>query len=290
MEAVPLALVLIAAVMHAAWNLLLKRSGDKSAFAWLGLCATVVLYAPIFFATADAGEFRAGFGFALVSGTLQGLYLLLMCAAFTEGDLSVVYPLSRAVGAALIALLGVPIFHEELSGLGVVGIVLVSGGLLGLHAQSGRLRDWRGALRLLRSRPSQVAIGAGLVITAYHLVDKAGVGRLSPTPYIFICFVFDAIVLTAFVIGSRRGERARAEWRARATSAIAVGVLSLVSYLLVLWAMRLGGKVSYIGSLRNFSVVVGTVLGVTMLHEPHATTRIPAACVIVVGIICIGAA
>ncbi|MFQ6099099.1 MAG: EamA family transporter [Armatimonadota bacterium] len=290
MAPLPLSLVIVAAVMHAAWNLLLKRSGDKASFAWVGLWSCVAIYAPVFFVTADRAEFRAGFPFAAASGALQGLYLLLMCIAFTEGDLSVVYPLSRAVAAALIALLGVPLFDEELTHLGVLGIVLVSVGLLGLHVRSGRMRDWRGAVRLFLSRPSQVAVLAGLVITAYHLVDKAGVGRLSPVPYIFICFLFDALFLTGFIVATRRSERVNVEWRTRGTSAVAVGMLSLVSYLLVLWAMRLGGQVSYIGSLRNFSVAVGAILGVTLLREPHAGTRIPAACLIVAGIVCIGAA
>ena len=47
MTAAAIALVLAAAVLHATWNLLIKRAGGGSAFIWLALSLSAILYAPV---------------------------------------------------------------------------------------------------------------------------------------------------------------------------------------------------------------------------------------------------
>ena len=59
--------------------------------------------------------------------------------------------------------------------------------------------------------------------------------------------------------------------------------------LLVLLAVRIA-PVSYVAPARELSIVFGTVLGVTVLGERHAPTRIAGAGLILAGVIVLGLA
>ena len=47
MDVAALVLVVVSALLHAAWNLLLKRARDRFAFVWWYLLTPMLLFAPI---------------------------------------------------------------------------------------------------------------------------------------------------------------------------------------------------------------------------------------------------
>ncbi len=81
MTGAALALVLIAAVVHASWNVLLKRSGGGNVFVWLFASLSAVLYAPlvsgmVWWRHPNFGWVQYGLMFA--SGALHTLYYMLL--------------------------------------------------------------------------------------------------------------------------------------------------------------------------------------------------------------------
>jgi drug/metabolite transporter (DMT)-like permease len=285
-SAAALALVLVAAASHAAWNALAKRAHDPLAFMWFGnllgglwllIWAVVELRArPIS---------AAAWPFVLASTALHGAYFYALSRAYAAGDYSLVYPVARGLSVALVPLLALALLGERLSALGVAGIALV---LVGI-AVSGRAARPVGADG--RPAASGAALGwavlTGLTIAAYSLNDRAGVALVHPAVYL----AFTGLGLTALLwlpLRRRPGALAR-EWRAN-RGAIAVGsVLMLGAYLLVLFAFQLS-KTGYVVAARETSIAFSALLGSLWLREGRLAPRLAGAAIIVAGVACIALA
>jgi len=177
-----LLLVSGAAVLHTGWNALVKRAGDPVLFLWwVGVVASV-LYAPIaLWVLAREGFRPVALPFVIGTVILHALYFFSLGRAYAAGDFSLVYPIARGLGVALVPLAALAIFDERLSPLGTLGVALVAAGILGLH---WRPRAWTAAA--LRRSGTGWAIATGVVIAAYSLLDRAGVARISPLAYIWL--------------------------------------------------------------------------------------------------------
>ena len=144
MSATALALILVAAVAHATWNLFSKQASATGAasFVWLMSLAATVLYAPVVAVsvllidpprlTALCWVFLAG------TGLLQAGYFLFLQSGYRLGDLSLVYPVGRGSGALLAALAGIVLLGERPGTAGLAGIVLVDSGRSVPRGAAGR--------------------------------------------------------------------------------------------------------------------------------------------------------
>jgi drug/metabolite transporter (DMT)-like permease len=259
-----LLLLVVAAVCHSTWNLLSKRSSDKQAFLWLAVTTTAVLYLPVFMA-----YFRpvplVGLMLAVVSGVVEAAYYLLLGSAYARGDLSVVYPLARGSAPLLVGMAALVFLGERPSILGASGIVLIVVGVYALHLTSFDRRGLFRPIRALRERASQLALLVGVTIAAYSLIDKVGVGYVSPVLYIYLIFLVAGVVLAPYMLLARRSA-VIVEWRAHWLTILAASMLFVAAYLLVLFAFTTT-RVAYVSAVREMSVVFGEkkLLGATLI-------------------------
>ena len=130
MTAAALLLVLGAAVLHAGWNALTKRAGDPVVFLWwVGVLASA-LYAPIALAILIRDGFTAAaIPFVLGTIVLHALYFFTLGRAYATGDFSLVYPIARGLGVALVPMAALTLWDERLSPLGTGGVILVASGI-----------------------------------------------------------------------------------------------------------------------------------------------------------------
>ena len=90
-------LIVISALMHALWNLLVKRSRHKTVFIWWmfvassGIFSLLLPLAPVPFVIPDVQTLLL----ASLGAVCFVLYHLLNGRAYRGGDLSVVYPLCQ---------------------------------------------------------------------------------------------------------------------------------------------------------------------------------------------------
>src|SRR4051812_47705956 len=108
MSLTALALVVVAAFIHAYWNLLVKRAEGGAAFVWLFSLASAVLYAPVIVVLVLLEPLDYGWPeweLIVTSGILHLLYAVTLNRGYRVGDLSVVYPVARGTGP-LIATIG----------------------------------------------------------------------------------------------------------------------------------------------------------------------------------------
>lgn len=277
-------LVLLSALAHASWNLQLKRSTHKVAFLGLATAIAVAILAP----PAVAVAARQGFGpkelaYGAVTALLHAAYGTLLSRGYRLGDLSVVYPVSRGMGLALIPLGGAFLLGEHVSAEGGIGIALIAAGVYAVHIEPGAVGGLVQPLRSAIGPAGRTPLITGGVIAAYSLWDKNALDVLSPIPL----NEFGMIGLSATLIplAFRGGlPQLSAEWRQRPRSIVAAGVMIPTAYLLVLIALTTS-RVSYVGPAREIGIVFGTLSGVFLLREGYGRLRIPAACLIVAGVV-----
>src|SRR5207245_1934140 len=199
-------------------------------------------------------------------------------------DFSRVYPIARGLGVALVPVAALVVFGERLSPLGTVGVALVVAGVAGLHLAVG----WRGGGRPRpRGAGTAWALLTGLLIATYSIVDKAGVTRLHPLPYIALMGRGMSALLTPAVVRDRPA-LAR-EWRENWRTIAVASSMNLTSYLLVLFAFRLS-KVGYVVAGRELSILFSTLIGSLWLGEGRLLPRLAGASVVLAGGVCVALA
>lgn len=270
----PVSLVLFSAVLHASWNLLVKRQDDKLFSGWLTFLVPGVLLAPALAFTGTPP--REVWPLLGLSGVIHALYMIALIRAYGHGDLSVVYPVARGTAPLLVAVGAPVLLSERLSTVGLLGICLVGGGIACVGLSTRRSPS--------ATRGLAWALVTAATIAAYSITDKVGVARARPLAYVIVLLLFTGVLLTPYVLWRRDVRQLGALWRQAWPSAALGGLLSLLAYLLVLTAMQLT-QVSYVAALRETSVVVAAVFGARLLDEPYGGRRTLASVVVAGGLV-----
>jgi drug/metabolite transporter (DMT)-like permease len=282
-----LGLVVAAAIFHALWNVLAKRARDPVVFLWSSVSLATLLLLPFAVAVLREGGFPpAALPFVVATVLIHALYFWALGSSYRSGDFSLVYPVARGLGVALVPVVALVVFDERPSGLGAAGIALVVLGIIALQAPWKGLPR-RGPRSLALTPGTAWAFATGLLITTYSLIDKAGVTHLHPVPYIWLMGAGSVALLAPAAL--RRRAALALEWRLNWRTILVASALNLTGYLLVLFAFRLS-KVGYVVAARELSIVFSAILGTLWLGEGHAGPRLAGAGVILAGVICVALA
>jgi drug/metabolite transporter (DMT)-like permease len=276
-----LLLVLLSACLHVFQHVALKRARDRTSFIWwMWLCASV-LFLPVAVAYWQAVPVLAWL-ILLGSAIFEALYYTAMAKAYQTGELSTVYPLARGTAPLFIVGWSLLFFQEQLTLGGVAGIALIVIGLSVINLR--RLSDWRALWRSLGEAAARWALLAGLCISCYTTMDKAGVKLLAPLLYTWLTMTLTVLWLTPGTLHAVGWQGLLTEWRAARWSIVLAGFTAMAAYMLVLYVMKLGTPASYVGATREISVVLGAVTGIVFLHEPGTLWRIGGSALIAAGV------
>jgi len=154
------ALVLVAAIVHAAWNFLAKRAGGGIAFAFLINALATLLYTPL-----TVGVLKKQHSpidivaliFTVGSSLIHVAYFLVLQRGYSSGDLSLVYPLARGTGPMLSTSAAIGLLGERPTPTAELGIWLIGGGVFILTGDPRKL--WRSN--------SRTAVGYGVLTGAF---------------------------------------------------------------------------------------------------------------------------
>jgi drug/metabolite transporter (DMT)-like permease len=274
-----LTLVLSAALVHASWNYLLKKSGGGIGFVWLFGALSTALYCPLAIAVVlyqSVSISHTGMALIVASGAIHTAYYLLLDRGYRSGDLSIVYPIARATGPLITIVVAIYFLGERPSALALCGAALVVGGAFFLSLGAGRIQGARGGIGF--------ALLTGCTIAAYTLVDKQAVSAAAVPPLVFDWLMnLVRLALTTPLALRRRSEMARA-WREHRRTAIAIALLNPLSYILVLTAMVFT-PVSYVAPARELSILFAALMGARLLAEGQAGRRISCAASMALGVI-----
>lgn len=268
---ITMAVVLLAAGLHAGWNALAKAEDDRTSLLARS-CMISVALSVVGLLLVD-GPARASWPWLAASVVMHVLYNAALLYAYRIGDFNQTYPLARGVGPVVVAVFAALVLQEPLSTWATVGVVLIAAaiGVLGLT-------PWR------RIRSNRAAVAAavltGLVIATYTILDWMGVRRSgSPGGYTFWMVGVQGL-LTAIALTVARKPSAKPSW----ALAGAVSAMSAAAYGLVLWAQT-RGALAAVAALRESSVVVAAVIGMLFFREPMGRVRIAASVAVAAGIV-----
>ncbi len=264
MSPVALALLLAAAVLHVAWNLLVKRARRRLVFFWWSFVVGAVAFLPVLLASAPIPA--RIWPYAMASGLLEGLYFGSLAAAYGRGDFSLVYPVARGAAPAFLAVWSVLFLRQSLSAAGIAGLAILVAGLFVVASGARRAPNGGDAAPRASRADLGLALLAALAISGYSAIDAAAIRILRPAPYAALAFALSAVV-TAPLVVERHGWGAIAEeWTASWPQIAAVGFLSAFAYTLVLAAYSIA-PVAYAGAVREVSVVLAALAGWLFLDE-----------------------
>jgi drug/metabolite transporter (DMT)-like permease len=283
MPATALVLVLTAALFHSCWNALTKNARDQFAFLCLAVAVASVLFLPVtLWALPPGGVPLAAWPFVVATIALHALYFYALGRSYRSGEFSLVYPLARGLGVGLVPVFAALWLDERPSAVGALGIALVAVGIVALQ-WVGRPAAAVGARGRLGAGTGW-ALLTGLTIAAYALVDKAGVSRLHPVPYIGLMFAGSLLLLLPAAFAD--GRRFRREWTANWRAILVASAMTLTAYLLVLFAFRLS-KAGYVVAAREVSIVVSVVIGRLWFGERRLVARLAGATLVLAGVVCL---
>lgn len=283
MTAFALTLVLIAAVLHATWNLCAKQAGGGLPFVWVVTIIICSLYLPVL---AGYWYWRqpvlSGVDWAWIagSGVLKTGYSLFLQRGYRTGDFSLIYPLARGTGPLLSTLAAIVVLGERPSLLAIAGGLVIVVAIFFLTDGTRLFHQDRAHLRTAIN----YGLISGVIIATYTLWDQHGVNVRRIPPIVYdggTAFTVLALV-TPFAV-SRRAEIAR-HWREHKRYAFGMALLSPMAYVLVLTAMAFT-PVSYVAPAREVSIVIGAFIGAKFLKEHDGRRRIWAAVAMAAGVI-----
>ena len=268
-------LVLLAAVLHASWNALIKAGGDHL------VVTTVIMFVPILPSIAvllvEPAMASAAWPYVILSAVVHWFYFGVLVSAYRYGDLSQVYPIARGTAPALVAFAAWIFEGEALTAIETLGALIVSAGIISLA--------WRrrsGKVPAHEPKAIGYALLTALSIAIYLLADGMG-GRRSGDTLVYICwlFVLQGVPLVAFTLWRRRG-RIGDSFRPHLKQGILGGAIAGISYSIAIWAMSVA-PLAHVVAMRETSVLFGAALGALVLKEPFGRYRILAAAVVAGG-------
>lgn len=294
MSAGAFAIVLLAGLIHAGWNIAAKRAGGDARFAFFTSVCMMVGWAPLgLWLARDAvpGWGAADWTAVAASGLLHVGYFVVLLRGYRAADLTVVYPVARGSGPLLSSATAVALLGERLSWLGAAGIAGVVGGVFLIAGGPGLLRARRQGADPAAARRLHAGVGYGLatggLIAAYTVVDGYAVKVLLLSP-VLVDYMgnFVRVALLAPVALRDRAETARL-WRLQWRPALFVGIVGPVSYVLVLYALQTA-PLSHVAPAREVSMLFAALLGGRLLGEGDRRARLLGALCIAGGVAALG--
>lgn len=279
-------LILISAVFHVYWNVLIKRSNETLCFMWwMYLVSFLFLPFVIYFMKAGSIPIVVWL-IVCLSGLIHFFYTISLSYAYEDGDLSLVYPLARS--APLFVLIGSVLFLKETpSSLGLLGIILTAIGAYIIGLESLTINQLLMPLIMLRKRPYQLALLTAAITAVYSVIDRIGVGLIDPFSFIVLLLFVETIFYTPFVLWKKKKYLLQ-EWYENKISILVAGVVRFLSYLLILYVM-LQTQLCYIISVRQISIVLAVISGSLLLEEKYLKVRLVGSASILAGVLLIGA-
>jgi drug/metabolite transporter (DMT)-like permease len=288
-----LALVLLAALLHAVWNIAAKKAGGNHHFALMGVLMMVVLWLPaaLWFGLLEVvhwGWFI--WAVMLASAIVHVAYFTILLTGYRKSDLTVVYPVARGFGPLLSSLGAVLLLQEPLTWQSAAGVLAVCSGVFML---AGGPRLWRpGQDATAHARAlAGVRWGAltGAFIAGYTLIDGYAVKVLLIGPVVvdYMCNLLRLPFLLPMSLRDRTGfvQAWRAQWR----YALVVATLGPLAYILVLYAMTLA-PLSHVAPARELSMLFAALLGGQLLGEGDRWLRLVGAGFIAAGVMALALA
>ena len=265
-------IILFAAFAHAGWSSLVKSNEDSLFIMGMTSIVEIIIFTPLVFFV-PFPPLKIWY-FIIASVIIHGFYRFTVVSSYQFGDLSFVYPIARGTSSLLLVLLSLIFLSDQISLLGFAGIIIVCAGIF-LIAYD-RINQFNTKAFLL-------ACMTALLIAIYTLIDGLGVRETeNKFSYIFWLLLLNGIPVLGFSLLFKR-EVFLNITKKQIGKGLSAGILAIVSYGLVVWAMK-HIEIAYVSAIRETSIVIATLIGFFLLGEKQAKKRIAPTILVLCGI------
>lgn len=249
--------ILFAAALHASWNAIIKGGTDKT----LAMGALVLGHIPIALAALPFVPMpnAAAWPYIIAGASLHMGYQLFLIQSYRLGDLTQVYPIARGVAPLIVSFVSLVFLGVVLSNLQVIAVACIAAGIIGL----GLLR---GATGVRDTRAVLFALGTGVFIAAYSIVDGLG-ARVNGSALSYYAWlsVFNGAAMAAYLVWTMPGSVRAIPSQAKLHFFVGGGA-SFLAYAIVTWAFT-QAPIALVTALRETSIVFALLVGVIWLGE-----------------------
>jgi len=281
------ALVILAGLIHAVWNITAKKAGGDARFATFTGVLMALIWAPLgiwlgWEVLPTWG--RVEWGLVVVSGILHVLYYIALLRGYRKADLTIVYPLARGSGPLLSSLVAILAFGERITALGVTGIFAVVAGVFFIAGGTGLFRAAHDPAKQAGIRTGMLyGLLTGVFIASYTVVDGYAVKFVLMSP--ILLDYYGNFVRLLFLLPTVLRDRVTAagHWRQQWKHALVVAAISPIGYVLVLYAIK-AAPLSHVAPAREVSMLFAALIGGQLLGERDRLARIAGAALIAFGV------
>ena len=273
-------LLLISAILHTSWNLLIKQSEDKYIVTWwmVTIGGIFAILALLFTGLPP----RTMWIFALISVCVEATYFITLSYAYHDNDFSLVYPIARGTAPAFLALWSFLFLHEKLTAGGMVGLGMIIGGLIIIGVNT----LMQSHVTHVHFKGVAVALVIALLISIYSIIDGTAVKNGYALPYVMSMFALVPLPIAPFIFREYKWIRIKQALLNQPIRVPLAGILGVLAYLMAVFSFSIA-PVSYAGAVREVSVVFGALTGWWFLKERMGGVRVVGAIVIFAGILVI---
>jgi len=267
-------IILLATIMHAIWNGMVKKHPDKvvavSGIVFghvpASIIAIILLPAP----SIDC------IPYIIASALIHQGYNWYLLSSYKIGDLTKVYPIARGFGplvATIISILFLGIIFDNLI---ILSICLICLGIMFLGIFDQRSKK--------NSKIIQYSLFTGFFIGLYSLVDGYG-ARVSLYAITYVSWSFILIAfLFPIVLKIKKQENIFKNVMIKGKQIFWVGgTLSYIIYTIVVWGFT-KAPIPMVGALRETSIFFSIFIGYFFLKEKITQTKIFSIILILVGV------
>ena len=268
-------IILLATVMHAVWNGMVKKHPDKvvavSGIVFghvpASIIAIILLPAP----SVDC------IPYIIASALIHQGYNWYLLSSYKIGDLTQVYPIARGFGPLVATIISILILGLVLDNLIILSICLICLGImiLGIFNQPSKKN-----LKII-----QYSLFTGFFIGLYSLVDGYG-ARVSLSAITYMSWTFILIALLfPIVLKIKKQENIFKNVMSRGKQIFWVGgTLSYIIYIIVVWGFT-KAPIPMVGALRETSIFFSIFIGYFFLKEKITSKKIFTIILILVGVV-----
>src|SRR5260221_12825144 len=229
MSLTALGLLLVAAMMHTTWNLIVKRAKEKQVFTWCALITGSICFSPLLLANRVFPI--SVWPFVVSSALVEAIYYITLIRAYENGDFSLVYPMARGAAPVFLVFWASLFLGERPRLYVLIGIALL---VTGLVVVGGKTWWTLRKTSTLSKSALVLALGVACCISIYTTIDGAAVRHVNPLPYTTLVIALSGVLITPAVV-KRYGRRAiAAERRTKWVRIGLVGIFTFLAYLLAL--------------------------------------------------------
>ncbi len=245
----PALIILISALLHAAWNTLLKHSKDKqsTSLVVLFIAGILSLLIALIQNVSWLALVQNALPWVMLAGLAEGFYFYFLAKALTSGALGPVYTTVR-VGALLIVWsISLVFLGEHLSPLAIVGSLFILAGVPLLTSLKNGRKD---------SKTLTYALASAVFVAVYHLSYDEALKRGTHPSSLFSAAMFIACLTQVIFLRVSLKQGLALSFQNRSTALIVISASALCtgSFLLFLYGLSLSGP-GFAIALRNTSIL-----------------------------------